>query len=140
VTTGKVITGTLHRVQHGHGRGFVAEPPPVIAPVYRPARVALMLALAHKIAAAIAGGQLRDQADAARRLDLTRARVTQLLALLALAPDLQERVLFLESIDGIEPLTERALRLVTHTRSWEDQRGICRSLIPTQAGSSTGLH
>ena len=27
VTTGKVITGTLHLVQHGHGRGFVAEPP-----------------------------------------------------------------------------------------------------------------
>jgi len=137
VTTGKVITGTLHRVQHGHGRGFVAEPPPVIAPVYRPARVALMLALAHKIATAIASGQLRDQADAARRLDLTRARVTQLLALLTLAPDLQERVLFLESIDGIEPLTERALRLVTRARSWEEQRESCRSLIPTQSGPST---
>ncbi len=109
----------------GHGRDFVAEPPPVIAPVYRPARVALMLALAHKIAAAIAGGQLRDQADAARRLDITRARVTQLLALLALAPDLQVRVLFLESIDGIEPLTERALRLVTRARSWVEQRAIC---------------
>jgi hypothetical protein len=140
LTVGKVITGTLHRIQRGHGRDFVAEPPPVIAAVYRPSRVALMLALAHKIAAAIASGQLRDQADAARRLDLTRARVTQLLALLALAPDLQERVLFLESVDGIEPLTERALRLVTHTRSWEEQRAICRSLIPTQAGPLTGLH
>jgi len=134
VTTGKVITGTLHRIQRGHGSGFVAEPPPVVAPVCRPARVAVMLALAHKIAAAIANGQLRDQADAARRLDLTPARVTQLLALLALAPDLQERVLFLESVDGIEPVTERALRLATRARSWEEQRGLCRSLIPTQVG------
>ncbi len=131
MTTQKVIIGTLHRVQLGHGRAFASEPPPVIAPVYRPARVALMLALAHKIAAAIAGGQLRDQADAARRLDITRARVTQLLALLSLAPDLQERVLFLEAVDGIEPLTERALRRMTHARSWEEQRAVCRALIPT---------
>jgi hypothetical protein len=136
MTTEKVITGTLHRVQRGHGRAFVAELRPAIAPVYRPARVALMLALAHKIDAAIAAGQLHDQADAARRLDLTRARVTQLLALLALAPDLQERVLFLESVDGLEPLTERALRRATHARSWEDQRVICRSLLPMSPGNS----
>lgn len=134
MTTGKVITGMLHRVQRGHGRAFVAEPPLAIAPVSRPARVALMLALAHKIEAAIAAGQLHDQADAARRLDLTPARVTQLLALLALAPDLQERVLFLESVDGLEPLTERALRRVTRTRSWEEQRAICRSLLPASPG------
>lgn len=131
MTTGKIVTGTLHRTQRGHGKAFVAQPPPAIAPVHRPARVALMLALAHKIAAAIATGQLRDQAEAARRLDLTPARVTQLLALLALAPDLQERVLFLEAVDGLEPLTERALRPATRTWSWGDQRAICRSLIPT---------
>jgi len=135
VTTGKVITGTLHRVQRGHGRAFVAKPPPAIAPVHRPARVALMLALAHKIDAAISAGQLHDQADAARRLDLTPARVTQLLALLALAPDLQERVLFLESVDGLEPLTERALRRVTRTWSWGAQREICRTLISTSPGN-----
>ena len=134
MTTGKVITGTLHRIQCGHGRTLVAEPPPPIAPVYRPARVALMLALAHKIGAAIAAGRLHDQADAARRLELTPARVTQLLALLALAPDLQEHVLFLESVDGLEPLTERALRRATRTRSWEAQRAICRSLLPPSPG------
>ena len=135
MTTGKIITGMLHRVQHGHGRAFVAAAPPAIAPVCRPARVALMLALAHKIEAAIAVGQLHDQADAARRLDLTPARVTQLLALLALAPDLQERVLFLESVDGLEPLTERALRRATRTRNWEAQRLLCRSLLPTSPGN-----
>ena len=53
-----------------------------------------------------------------------------MLALLALAPDLQERVLFREAVDGIEPLTERALRLMTRARSWEAQRVICRALIP----------
>ena len=122
MTTARVVTGTLHRIQRGHGRGFVAEPPPALAPVRRPARVAVMLALAHKIAAAIGSGDLPDQAEAARRLGVTRARVTQLLALLQLAPDVQERVLFLEAADGIEPLTERALRAVMRARSWEEQR------------------
>ena len=46
--------------------------------------------------AKIASGQLEDQAEAARRLGVTRARITQLLALVHLAPDPQERVLFLE--------------------------------------------
>ena len=122
MTTGKVVTGALHRVQRGHGRGFVAEPAPVKTPIRRPARVAVMLALAHKITTAIGTGHLHDQADAARRLGFTRARVTQLLALLQLAPDVQERVLFLEAVDGIEPLTERALRAVTRARNWEEQR------------------
>ncbi len=135
MTTGKIIIGALHRVQRGHGRDFVAQRPPVVAPAIRPARVAVMLALAHKIAAAIDAGRLHDQADAARRLDLTRARVTQLLALLALAPDLQEHVLFLESVDGIEPLTERALRRAIRTWSWEAQRAIYRSLPPTSSGN-----
>jgi hypothetical protein len=110
VTT--IIHKTLHRVQHGHGRAFAAAPPVPPPVVRRPARIALMLALAHTVADAIASGKIDDQSDAARRLGLTPARVTQLLALRWLAPDLQEHVLFLEAVDGIEPLTERDLRSV----------------------------
>lgn len=125
-TTAKVFTGTLHRVQRGHGKRFVSEPPP--GPVRRPARVAVMLALAHKIQEAIAQGKLRDQADVARRLGFTRARLTHLLDLLLLAPDVQERVLFLEATDGVQPISERALRAVAHIRSWEQQRAAADSL------------
>jgi ParB-like chromosome segregation protein Spo0J len=116
----KVFTGSLHRVQRGHGKRFATEAP--AAPVRRPARVALMLALAHKIREAIAQGKVRDQADVARRLGFTRARLTHLLDLLLLAPDVQERVLFLEAVDGVQPISERALRAVAHVRSWEEQR------------------
>jgi ParB-like chromosome segregation protein Spo0J len=83
-----------------------------------------MLALAHTLEAAIRTGKLRDQAEAARRLGLTRARMTQLLALLQLAPDLQERVLCLEAVDGREPVTERDLRPVTRALCWADQRAM----------------
>jgi hypothetical protein len=60
---------------------------------------------------------------------VTPARVTQLLALLALAPDLQEQVLLLEAVDGLEPLTDRALRAATRELSWAQQRAILRSLL-----------
>lgn len=38
------------------------------------------------------------------------------------APDLQERVLVLDAVDGAEPMSERALRAVVHAGSWEEQR------------------
>ena len=118
-----VVATPLHRVRARHGQGFVRQAPVVRLPVRRPARVAIMLALAHAIDTAIAAGRLRDQGVAAERLGLTRARITQLLALLRLAPDLQERVLFLQAVDGLEPLTERELRPLTRLLCWDDQRG-----------------
>jgi hypothetical protein len=42
---------------------------------------ASMLALAHQIQGAIDRGELADQAEAARRLGLTRARLTQVIDL-----------------------------------------------------------
>ena len=119
-----VVSAPLHRLRVRHGQGFVKQAPIVRLPVRRPARVAIMLALAHSIDAAIREGRLRDQADAARRLGLTPPRITQLLALLQLAPDLQERVLFLEAVDGIEPLTERGLRPATRVLCWAEQRAM----------------
>jgi predicted XRE-type DNA-binding protein len=116
----KIVTGQLHRVRRGRGKGFAPAPPP--APVPRPARVAVMLALAHQIQRAIEGGKLANQAEAARRLGLTRARLSQLLDLTLLAPDIQERVLFLEAGAGTQPLGERVLRRVVRLSSWVEQR------------------
>ena len=83
-----------------------------------------MLALAHRIERSIASGEFADRATAARRLGLTRARVTQLCDLLLLAPDIQEEVLHLESVGGREPLSERALRPLVKELGWERQRAI----------------
>lgn len=118
--TAKVFTGALHRVQRRQGKRFVAEPPP--GPVRRPARAAVMVALAHKIQAAIDGGVVRDRAEVARRLGFTRARITHILDLTLLAPDLQEQVLEFHAVDGVEPLSERSLRAVARVASWEEQR------------------
>jgi hypothetical protein len=121
-TADRIISGTLHRVRRGHAKTFVEKPPVPREPTRRPARVAIALALAHKIEEAIQRGVARDRADVARRLGLTRARVTQLLDLTLLAPEIQHLVLDLQSIDGIEPLSERSLRGVAHGSDWSFQR------------------
>lgn len=120
----RISDGPLHRVRKERRVLLsVTPPPPKPAPVHRPAKVAQMLALAHHLQRAIDRGDVADRAAVARRLGLTRARVTQLLDLLILAPDLQVAVLALEAVDGAEPLAERTLRAVAHAGTWAEQRG-----------------
>ena len=116
----KVIEGELHRVRRGRRERFAATPRQ--GPSERPARVAVTLALAHKIHRGIESGEIRNQAEAAKTLGLTRARLSQILDLTNLAPDHQEEILFLVAIDGREPLSERALRGVVRVTTWAEQR------------------
>lgn len=92
-----------------------------------------MLALAHHLQRAIDQGLVADRAAVARNLGQTRARITQLLDLLLLAPDLQERVLVLMSNDSTEPITERELRRIATAREWPDQRQRFCVLLPFTA-------
>lgn len=95
---------------------------PTPGPSRRPARIAKMIALAHHIQTGIDRGELGDRASVARALKLTRARVTQLLDLLLLAPDIQAKLLELEAVDGVEPLAERRLRCLARQPRWDLQR------------------
>ena len=116
----QVVTGELHRVWRGHKKGFPVEPTP--EPERRPARIAVTLALAHMIQRAIDTGEIRDQAEAARRLGVTRARMTQLIDLTYLAPDVQEFVLHPDIDSSSVILNERLMRRTTSLRRWSSQR------------------
>ena len=67
----------------------------------------------------------------ARREGLTRARVTQVMTLLRLAPDLQDQVLALPA----RAFTERQLRRVAQIREPGAQRAAFGDLAPTRANS-----
>ena len=85
-------------------------------------RVARMLALAHNIDAKIRAGELRDLADAARAIGVTRSRVTQITNLLLLAPVIQEAILDLPKVtNGRDPISERALRSIVVEPDWNRQ-------------------
>jgi len=119
----RVFTGRLFRVQRGRAKVFTQDQTVLPNPEpKRPLRVARMLALAHRMQGMIDSGEVEDQATLARRLGFSRARVTQLLDLLLLAPDIQEEILFAEVPPGRDPITEHGLREVVKHRGWEEQR------------------
>ncbi len=92
------------------------------APTGRIPRVARLLALAHKIYAMIHAGDLCDLADAARACNLTRARMTQIVNLLLLAPEIQETILDLPlTTKGRDSITERSLRSIVAEPDWQRQ-------------------
>ena len=102
--------GKVNLFFKGHARRFTETSPVSPEQVHRPARLTVMLAITHRIHQAIDRGVVQDRAEVARRLGLTRARITQLIDLTLLAPDIQERILFAEVVDGLEPMSERHLR------------------------------
>lgn len=88
-------------------------------------RVARLLALAHRFERLIRDGEVRDYADLARLGHVTRARLSQIMDLLLLAPDIQEQLLFLPPIEnGQDPIHERRLRAIAAVLDWRKQRRI----------------
>ncbi len=105
------------------GRGDEPEPVPKVVGT---ATIARRIALAHHIEDLIERGELRDYAEAAERLGLTRARVTQICDLALLAPDIQAAVL----LGHVEP-RDRHLREVGRHPLWSDQRRVFDHLFPS---------
>jgi hypothetical protein len=58
----------------------------------------------------IDAGEVRTQADIARREGITRARVTQVMGLLRLGPEIQNKILSLPDTTHRPPISERMLR------------------------------
>lgn len=92
-------------------------------PVGRVPRVARLMALAIKLDGLIRAGEVASQRELAAVARVTPARVTQILNLLGLAPDIQETLLNLPPVtSGRDPVTEREMRPLTTMVRWTDQR------------------
>ena len=86
-------------------------------------RVAKLLALAIRFEKLVKRGDIQDYADLARLGYVTRARITQIMNLLNLAPDIQEDILFLpNTMKGRDPILEKDLRPVAAVPHWSRQR------------------
>jgi hypothetical protein len=97
-------------------------------------RVARLMALALRFEGLVREETVRDYAELARRGHVTRARMTQIMKLLNLAPDIQEQILFLPPVDG---LNERNLRPIVRLIDWDKQRSLFHKLIlPPRATES----
>ena len=88
-------------------------------------RIARLLALALRLEGLLREETIRDYAELARLGGVTRARMTQIMKLLDLAPDIQEEILFLPPIPR---LNERNLRPIVRVMDWEEQRRMFRKI------------
>lgn len=123
--TGATVTWRVSfggRRRHAHSGDSPGSPVKAETPRVGPrradaaARVARRLALAHHVEDLIERGLLRDHAHAAAVMGVSRPRMSQLVALLALSPALQERVL-----TGELACSEREVRRIAAEHLWDRQ-------------------
>ena len=115
-----VIVGRINRVRRGAVEFVEGQPPNPRRS--RPLRVARTLALAHVFRELIDAGVVRDQAELAAVTGFTRARITQMMDLTLLAPEIQEEILMAEQSWGVTTIAERRLREVVSCVEWNAQR------------------
>ena len=86
-------------------------------------RISKLMALAIRFDGLVRRGEVRDYADLARLGYVTRARITQIMNLLSLAPDIQEEILFLpRTVKGRDRLREKEVRPIAAVPHWSRQR------------------
>ena len=92
-------------------------------------RIVRLMALAVKFQHMVERGEVRDYADLARLGYVTRARLTQIMNLLLLAPDIQEAILRLPENSEVRPVNEQSLRQIAALVFWSDQRRYCAKSV-----------
>lgn len=130
------IETSIHFERRGRGsrKEMHDGKPPALAPRLpgRIPRVARFMALAIRFDDLLASGAVADYAELARLAHVTRARITQIMNLRMLAPDLQEALLFLPCIErGRDPLHLGQLQPIALTPDWRRQRRMWEELART---------
>lgn len=90
-------------------------------------RLTRLMALAVKFEDMVEHGEVKDYADLARLGYVTRARMTQIMNLLMLAPDIQEQLLSPD--DAVLGLRERLVRGLCAQVQWTTQRHGWKALL-----------
>jgi len=107
---------TADRIVNAAAKARWSAKPPRTA---RTPRVVELLRKAIEWQALLESGEVANQAAIARREGITRARVTQVMGLLRLAPEILQHILALPETIGRPTISERALRSIT---TFDDER------------------
>ena len=105
------------------------EPKRTLTLPIRLSRVARLMALAVRFEQLLRGGEIASYAELARLGRVSCARISQILNLLQLAPDIQEQLLFLTRKGrGRDPIHLARLQPIAATLDWGKQRRLWREL------------
>ena len=121
----------IHFIRRDHGRKTIADQP-------RPSdqtepgripRISRLMALAIRFDRLVREGRVTDLSELARLAHVTQPRMTQIMNLNHLAPDIQEELLFMPPVmRGRETIHERGLRRIGACATWCDQRRLWRAI------------
>lgn len=95
----------------------------------KPRRVAELLKKAIEWQALLDAGKIASQADIARQEGITRARVTQVMGMLRLVPEIQQTILAIPANVRRQKITERALRHITQIEDRGQQAELFDALM-----------
>ncbi len=105
------------RVKHKDGRSIHNEP-----------RLRKSLLLAYQVEQIISEGRAKDFTQASRWLNITKARLSQIMGLLNLAPSIQEAIL-LNYSDKLRKITVQDILPITAESDWAQQSVLWVNLI-----------
>lgn len=134
------VTRKFHVARRHHGRKQFREGSAPDVPTGRVPRIARLMALAIRCDQLIREGVIANQSELAEFGQITTARMTQIMTLLNLAPDIQQQILFLPRTQrGRDPIIENDVRPIAQTFDWNKQRrlwsSLQRSVEPIEASS-----
>ena len=93
-------------------------------------RISKLMALAIKMERIVLEREVSDYSTLASLGPISRPRMSQIMNLMNLAPDIQETLLFLPKMfEGPDPITERQVRGIAQTVDWSCQKKLFRDLM-----------
>jgi len=137
------VESDIHFARRGRGSRRVLESGTIPMPTCPPGRlprITRLMALAIRFDRLIQAGEVADYAELARLGHVTRARVTQIMNLLVLAPDIQQEILFLPRVTGgRDPIHLRQLQPIALIPDWKKQRAAWRKMTATPRTESESV-
>ena len=117
------ITRSFHTTRRHDGRHHLRPGPAPETPPGKIPRLSRLMALAIHCHELLRTGLITNQSDLARYAQITPARMTQILTLLNLSPDIQEELLFLSRTTvGRKEIQEMAVRKIAMELDGRRQR------------------
>ena len=129
--TGLTNTTVVHFKQ-GRGTRKVMEAgeEPESPPHSAVPRISRLMALAIRMQDLVDRDEVADYAELARLAHVSRARISQIMNLTLLAPDIQEAILFLPRTDGGRAhIAEQQVRRICGVTDWRRQRRVWGGLV-----------
>ena len=134
MNTPLTITRPFHTTRRHDGRQHLRPGPAPETPPGKIPRISRLMALAIHCDELLRSSQISNQSELARYAQITPARLTQILTLLNLAPDIQEELLFLpRTTAGRGKIQEKAVRRIAMELNWETQWPMWAHAMPSLA-------